>query len=273
LTRFRDVDAVVFDIDGTLVHAADPGSVQGAKAVEDAAATLEHVRASGRRVLCFTNGTGRTPTDYVDDLRAVGLPLGEGEFMNPAIVAAQWIARRHAGARVLVLGGPGVSDPLCERGVEVVRDGSRPADVVLVGWDTSLAYEALRNACESVWAGAPLYATSTAPFFSVAGGRAPGWSGAVAAGIRQTTSKRPVTLGKPSSRALQESCRAIGVDPRRTLVVGDDLDLDIAMARRAGARSALVLTGISTAANVRALPRAQRPDVVLGTVGALRELL
>jgi ribonucleotide monophosphatase NagD (HAD superfamily) len=101
---------------------------------------------------------------------------------------------------VLVLGGPGVVGPLRDRGVEVIEAAEpRKADLVLVGWDDTLTYAALRAACESVWAGAPLLATSTASVFSVNGGPAPGWSGAVVAGIRQTTGARPFTLGKPSA--------------------------------------------------------------------------
>ena len=69
--------------------------------------------------------------------------------------------------------------------------------------------------------------------------------------------------------ALREACRALGVKPARSLVVGDDLELEIAMARRAGARSALVLTGVGTQAAAAARPPARRPDAVLADVTAL----
>src|SRR5581483_2601357 len=220
------IDGVVFDVDGTLLHADDPGGVHGA--IETVAAA----RASGRRLLFFTNGTGRPPAQYADDLRALGFQLEDEEFMNPAVVAARYVARRFPGRSVLVLGGPGVVAPLRELGIETVA--AAPADVVLVGWDDSLTYTALRAACDSVWAGAPLLATSTAPVFSVRGGPAPGWSGAIVAGIRRTTGARAVTVGKPSQIALREMCRALGSPARRTLVVGDDLDLELEMARRGG---------------------------------------
>ena len=144
--------------------------------------------------------------------------------MNPAVVAARWIARRHPSESVLVLGGPGVVAPLHDLGIETVEER---ADVVLVGWDDVLTYAQLRAACESIWAGALLLATSTASVFSVNGRPAPGWSGAVAAGIRQTTGVKAVNLGKPSPAALREVCRALRTTPRRTLVVGDDLTLEI----------------------------------------------
>lgn len=271
MSLLTDIDAVVFDVDGTLLHANDPSGPRGAHPIAGAAETVERVRASGRRVLFFTNGTGRPPAQYAADIRALGFVIADEEFMNPAVVAARWIARRHAGSSVLVLGGPGVVAPLRDLGIETVS-AAEPAvaDVVLVGWDDVLTYAALRAACESIWAGAPLLATSTASVFSVNGGAAPGWSGAIAAGIRQTTGARPVTLGKPSPVALREACRTLGVKPARTLVVGDDLALEIAMARRAGARSALVLTGVGTRAQADACPPSRRPDAVLRDVTALR---
>jgi ribonucleotide monophosphatase NagD (HAD superfamily) len=79
-----------------------------------------------------------------------------------------------------------------------------------------------------------------------------------------------VTLGKPSPIALREACRTLGVKPARTLVVGDDLELEIAMARRAGARAALVLTGVGTAEAAATCPPARRPDAVLADVTALK---
>lgn len=266
MTLLDGIDAVVFDVDGTLLHSDDPGGVRGARPIAGAVEAVARVRAAGRPVLFFTNGTGRPPAQYASDLRAVGFELADDEFMNPAVVAARWIARRHPGESVLVLGGPGVVAPLHGLGIETVEGR---AAVVLVGWDDVLTYAQLRAACESVWAGAPLLATSTASVFSTSGGPAPGWSGAVAAGIRQTTGVKAVTLGKPSPAALREACRALGTMPRRTLVVGDDLALEITMARRAGAPSALVLTGISSRADVDRLPPARRPGVVSGSVADL----
>ncbi|HEY5295120.1 MAG TPA: HAD-IIA family hydrolase [Gaiellaceae bacterium] len=272
MSAFRGVRAVVFDVDGTLLHANDPSGVKGAHPIPGAAEAVERVRRTGRPVLFFTNGTGRPPAQAAADLRSLGFDLGDEEYMNPAVVAARWIERKHRGKSVLVLGGEGVAAPLRERGIEVI-EGTAPrvADVVLVGWDDTLSYAALRAACDSVWAGAPLLATSTARTFSVNGGPAPGWSGAVIAGIKQTTRARAITLGKPSSVALREMCRVLGSTPRQTAVVGDDLELEIAMAKRLGSPTALVLTGISSAEEARAPERA--PTAVLPDITTFPELL
>ena len=89
------------------------------------------------------------------------------------------------------------------------------------------------------------------------------------AGIRQTTGARAVILGKPSPIALREMCRVLGSTPSRTAVVGDDLGLEIAMARRLGSPAALVLTGISTETDAAARP----PTAVLPDVAGFPALL
>ncbi len=266
------VEAVVFDVDGTLIHANDPSGARGARPIPGAVDAVERVRASGRPILFFTNGTGRPPAQAAADLRSVGFALADDEYLNPAVVAARWIARKHPGRTVLVLGGDGVVAPLLDRGIPVLEAPDAPiADLVLVGWDETLTYAQLRAACESVWAGAPLLATSTASVFSVDGGAAPGWSGAVVAGIRQTTGARAITLGKPSPIALREMCSVLGVPPARTAVIGDDLDLELAMASRLGSPTALVLTGISSDADARVARHP--PTVVLPDVSSFPELL
>ena len=64
MSGFAGVEAVVFDMDGTLLHANDPSGVQGAHPIAGAIEAVERVRRSGRRVLFFTNGTGRPPAQY-----------------------------------------------------------------------------------------------------------------------------------------------------------------------------------------------------------------
>ena len=161
--------------------------------------------------------------------------------------------------------------PLHELGIETIG-AAEPAvaDVVLVGWDDVLTYAALRAACESIWAGAPLLATSTAS--RLLGQRR---RGARLVGRRRRRhpaddrrARRSRSASRRPSHCARRAARSAS-SPRRTLVVGDDLELEIAMARRAGARSALVLTGVGTAAAADACPPARRPDAVLADVTAL----
>jgi HAD superfamily hydrolase (TIGR01450 family) len=236
-------EAVIFDVDGTLVHAVGPGGLKGAEVIPGAIEALTAVRDAGRRILVFTNGNGKRPDEYVEDLNALGFPVNEHEFINPAVVAASWIAGEHPGATVLPVGGEGVTAPLDAAGVPRAE---ADADIVLVGWDEQLTYAQLRAACTAVWNGAKLLTTSNAPRISVRGGLAPGWSGAITAGIERTTGVKALVLGKPAPESYAQAARLLETPPERVAMVGDDLEVDISMALRAGAPAVLVLSGTAT---------------------------
>jgi HAD superfamily hydrolase (TIGR01450 family) len=238
-------EAVIFDVDGTLVHAVGPGGLKGAEVIPGAIEALTAVRDAGRRILVFTNGNGKRPDQYVEDLNALGFPVDEREFINPAVVAASWIASEHPGAAVLPVGGEGVTAPLDAAGVTRVtaEQGGAEAEIVLIGWDETLTYTQLRAACSAVWGGATLLATSNAPRISVQGGLAPGWSGAITAGIERTTGAEALVLGKPAPESFEQAAALLETSPARVVMVGDDLEVDISMALRAGAPAVLVLSG------------------------------
>ena len=82
MTEFAATTAVVFDVDGTLLHANDPSGVRGAHPIPGAVDAVARVRATGRRVLFFTNGTGRPPAEAAADLRELGFELDDSEYMG-----------------------------------------------------------------------------------------------------------------------------------------------------------------------------------------------
>ncbi len=63
----------------------------------------------------------------------------------------------------------------------------------------------------------------------------------------------------------------MGVPANECLVIGDRLETDMAMGRAAGARTALVLTGVTKRNHLAAAPL--QPDFVLENIGELARLL
>ena len=65
-----------------------------------------------------------------------------------------------------------------------------------------------------------------------------------------------------------------GLDPSRTLVVGDRMDTDVALANAMGSSSLLVLTGVARAADVAKVQAGQPgcPKAVASHLGALLQV-
>jgi ribonucleotide monophosphatase NagD (HAD superfamily) len=76
-------------------------------------------------------------------------------------------------------------------------------------------------------------------------------------------------LGKPSPDFVGIALAALGTTPDAALVVGDDVESDLAAARAVGTRVALVRTG--KAGGDR--PEASAADAVIDSVAALPALL
>lgn len=257
----QPIRAAVFDIDGTLAlmdketgrYTALPGAV----------AALAAFRASGRPVVAYTNGTFFPPAHYYPLLAEAGLVLEPGHILTPAVVAARTLtARGHA--RVMVIGAEGTRVPLREAGIEVVLPGHKgQVDAVLIGWSKDFGAADLEAGAQRLWEGAPLYATSVAPYFAGEKGRLLGVSGAIAAALTNATGTKPVVLGKPEVAGLDMAAEIAGVPHRQMVVIGDDPKLEIAMARRAGALAVGVTTGTEDAAAFAAQPEDLRAHQVL----------
>jgi NagD protein len=76
-------------------------------------------------------------------------------------------------------------------------------------------------------------------------------------------------VGKPSLAALRTAARRLGVAPERLVVIGDDPQLEIVMARAGGACAVGVLSGLATAESFASLPRERRAHFVANGVDDL----
>jgi len=179
--------------------------------------------------------------------------------------------------RVLVVGAGGLERELREVGLDVVSsahaatrmgqegvDGWTAAgapDAVVVGLDPQLTYLKIAAAADCVRAGSAFIATNRDPVFPYERGLRPG-AGAVVAAIEAAARQAPlVSLGKPAPYLLEVAARSVGGDLGSAVMIGDALT-DIAAGHAVGARTILILTGVSTRAMGEALPVGERPTVI-----------
>ena len=91
-------------------------------------------------------------------------------------------------------------------------------------------------------------------------------AGPFAAALEYATGRKPIVCGKPAAPFFQAAAVKLGFDPAEILMVGDDIEVDVGGAQRAGLRGALVRTGKFRPAD---LMRATKPDFVLDSIVAL----
>ena len=80
-------------------------------------------------------------------------------------------------------------------------------------------------------------------------------------------------IGKPSRAALRTIRDGLGMPIGELAVIGDDIQMDIALGRLGGARTILVRSGISGAVEIDAVPERNRPHAVVDGVAELLDWL
>jgi HAD superfamily hydrolase (TIGR01450 family) len=265
--RLDDVRGFVFDVDGTLVRRFPDGVHPLPGAVE----VLNAIRASGRKLAIFTNGSHLTPEVFARELRADGLPVSDEEIVTPVRSAVSYLRRRHDGAPVQLFAQPPVRKRLIEEGVNVV-DGEG-AEVVLVLHVDDADFPELERAARAILDGARLLTANYLPAYAGANGPIFSRGAMVTAAIAKAASARPTVVGKPSKAAVQELRDRLGVPSEDLLVTGDDVRMDIGLGHLGGSRTVLVRSGITGNMDLSRLPADRRPHAVIDGVEELLEWL
>jgi len=263
-TALAAVRAVICDIDGVVVR--------GATSIPGAAAALERLRAAGKAIGFLTNNSTKTPAEYADWFHQLGINCRVEQVMTSGLATARALAKRFPGGRVMVVGGESFESLLRDAGLLVVAPemDAGPVAAVAVGLDRDLTYWKLAAAQRAVLNGARLIASNADSTFPTERGLEPG-AGVIVAALERATGVTAEVIGKPKPQMLFDLLEQLGASLPETLMVGDRLETDIRMAKEAGVRSCLVLTGISDRA--AADGACDTPDLILESLADLPALL
>lgn len=240
-------DGLLLDLDGVIYL--------GDRPVPGAVEAMAAVRESGQTVRFLTNNASRTPAQVAERLQELGVAAAVEEVVTSAVCAAQALAGRlPTGAPVLAVGGDGLSQALEDAGLQPVDTAADLPVAVLQGWAPSVGWRQLAEAAVAIRAGAHWMATNLDLTIPSERGRLPG-NGSLVGAVRAAVGIDPETVGKPEPAMYVAAAAGM----HRPLAVGDRLDTDIAGACRAGFDSLLVMSGVSTAADLLAAPEGFRP--------------
>ncbi len=253
----KSKELYIFDMDGTVYL--------GGKPFDFAKRFIKNLRESGKRVLFFTNNASHTDSFYLAKLNRMGFEVSKNEIMTSGDVTVEYLKRHRASKSVYLVGVDELIADFFNKGVNLVDGKSDKADIVVTSFDTTLTYEKLDNACRLIRNGAEFL--STHPDFNcpTETGFIPD-SGAITAFITASTGKTPTYFGKPYRETIEMICEATGVDRTKMCIFGDRLYTDIALGKKFGVTSVLVLSGETQISDVLAADEADKPDYVFDSL-------
>jgi NagD protein len=262
------VRGFVFDVDGTLAHRGPDGR---AHPQPGAVEVLERIRASGRPLVLFTNGSHVPSETMARGLRDDGLPVQDHEMLTPVDSAITYIRRRYPDQPALLFAHDVIRARMFAAGIPQAE--GEEAEVVFVAHVDEASLKDMERAARAIARGAPLLTGSYARGYAGSGGIIYSRGAMVTAGIAKVTGTRPRIVGKPSRAAVEEIGARLGVPTDQIAVIGDDAGMDIALGRMGGSKTVLVRSGISGAIDLDKLPERHRPDAVIEAVAELLKAL
>ena len=247
-------DTALLDLDGVVYIGQDavPGVIGALNQAHD---------DYGMTLTCVTNNASRSPQRVADHLMQLGLKVSAADVVTSAQAGATELAKLiPQGSRVFVLGSQDLAREVELVGLLASHDDSLTYDALIQGYWPDMPWRILDFAAELLRSGVPWVATNMDMTIPTPTGVAPG-NGTVVQALGQSVNRKPtVVAGKPQTPLMQQSIDRTSA--KRPLVVGDRLDTDIHGANNVGVDSLLVLSGVTTLAEILQAPVELRPTYI-----------
>lgn len=223
------ITTVLLDLDGVVYVEDEP--VPGARNA------IERMRDAGLTLRFVTNTTSRPRAATLAKLARLRMDVGDDELITPAVLALQHChARGHR--RAMLLMRDDVKGDFT--GLEATE---HEPDAVIVGdLGERFDYDVLNRAFRHLLAGAELIALQKNRYWL----RDDGLSldvGPFVAALEYAADCEAHVVGKPAAAFFAHVLEGAAAAPGEAVMVGDDIESDIAGALKAGIESVLVRTG------------------------------
>lgn len=241
--------------------------MRGDAALPGAIDAVEKLRRQDMPLAFCTQDAESTDTEIAARLDRMGFDIRADEIISCGTVAASHIKARYGDTPVHFVGTARQSTLLSEYGVQFAKDDDTTR-VVLIGLYPGFSTNDFEQTCRLAWSGVDLLALARDRTFPTGDGLLPG-TGILVKAVEHATRRRARILGKPSIYMAIAALDRLGLPAQATLVIGDNIDVDISMGKVAGCRTALVLSGSTSRTDTARIPARLRPDLIIDDVRAL----
>jgi NagD protein len=224
---------------------------------------VEWLYRENKQFLFITNSSAKTPKELQQKLGRMGLEVDESHFYTSALATAKFLSYQSPGCSAFIIGDPGLFNALHDANITF---NDVDPDYVVVGETMNYNYNLICKAMNHVLNGAKLIGTNTDLTGPSENGMVPACR-ALVAPIEITTGKTAYYIGKPNPLMMRTGLKILGIHSGETAMIGDRMDTDIIAGIESGLDPILVLSGITTPAEIAQYP--YRPRLILESVGEI----
>ncbi|CAK1586135.1 unnamed protein product [Parnassius mnemosyne] len=277
-------DTVLCDCDGVLWidNNAIPGSAD----------TMNYFRKIGKQIFFVTNNSTKIRGDFAIKAQQLGFIANEDEILSTSYLVAHYLKSIGFKKKVYIIGSNGIGDELKAVGIRHIGIGPdhvkpdfksmKSTDLdpevgaVVVGFDEHISYPKFMKAASYLASDECLFlATNTDERFPKSSSIIVPGTGTLVRAVETCSERKALVLGKPNEY-VRKFLESRGLDPARTLMIGDRCNTDIEFGVRCGFQTLLVLTGVTSTKGVEKIRNekiAPLPDVILPKLGDLLTLV
>eukprot|EP00244_Chara_vulgaris_P010673 TRINITY_DN498_c0_g1_i2.p1 TRINITY_DN498_c0_g1~~TRINITY_DN498_c0_g1_i2.p1 ORF type:complete len:387 (-),score=71.60 TRINITY_DN498_c0_g1_i2:345-1505(-) len=264
------VETFIFDCDGVIW--------KGDRLIEGVPETLDFLRAKGKRLVFVTNNSTKSRKQYGKKFSSLGLEVNGEEIFSSSFAAAAYLQSINFDKKVYVIGEVGILEEFDLAGIKYIggpADASKTIDLspgvllehdndvgaVVVGFDRYINYYKIQYAtlCIRENPGCMFIATNRDAVTHLTDAQEWAGNGSMVGAILGSTKREPHVVGKPSTFMMDWMSERFGIKKSQICMVGDRLDTDILFGQAGGCQTLLVLSGVTTLAELQSPSNAIQP--------------
>ena len=259
-------DTILCDVDGVLRT--------GSRVVEGSPEAIRSFRKIGKDIYYVSNNAMHSRKDYLKKLKSLGFSGELQDIFTTSYICAQFLKQQQFSKTVYVLGPKGIAQELDEVGIrhdgygcettpenwynpdtakDIVKTFNTDIGCVISGLTYDISYIKLIKAVSYLNNPDVIFlGTSNVPMFQITKGFVVPADGPFIDAVQTATGRSPTILGKPK-KDMFEAVKAIhpGINPERTLMIGDYPPSDILFGKTCGLITLMVGTGSGTLGEVK----------------------
>lgn len=235
---YRMSKTYLIDLDGTMY--------QGTKRIDGAKEFVDYLLRNKHDFVFFTNNSSRTPKEAKEHMESLGFEgIKEQHFFTSALASAKYVKANYKGSKAYMVGQLGLQEALQIEGFQIVNNTEEQADFVFIGLDKQGNYEVYSKALRQLLGGAILVGTNNDRVLLQENGANVG-NGSIVAMFEYASNQKSLQIGKPHRVMIDTYLQYSGKTVEECVIIGDNLETDIACGNQVGMETILVESGIHT---------------------------
>ena len=259
----ESIDVILSDCDGVLWRETE--------VIQNSPETVNKFKQLGKKFFYITNNNTKTRSEFVEKCERLKYDATMDEIVCTSFLAAVYLKEKKFDKKAYVIGSEGILKELEAEGikhagigpdimdgdeVELVKDFKPDPEIgaVVIGFDKYFSFPKLVKAATYLqdpnihFVGTNCDTERPSPNNNTFPG-----TGCFIRTIEAASNRSAVMMGKPESFLIEYIMKKYGLNPERTLMIGDNCNTDILLGKRCGFKTLLVLTGITSRSDVDAM--------------------